>query len=134
MDLVDYSEARFNEIVAAYREMAQGLNFRSITPLPISALAGDNIIALSDNTPWFQGAPLLPYLETIDASGAELAEAAFRFPVQWVNRPNLDFRGFSGWVASGAIEVGAAVASMPSGRTSRIKRIVTAEWRPAAAP
>jgi sulfate adenylyltransferase large subunit len=125
MDLVDYSESRFNEIVAAYREMAQGLNFRSIMPLPISALAGDNIIALSDNTPWFQGAPLLSYLETIDASGAELAEAAFRFPVQWVNRPNLDFRGFSGWVASGAIEVGAAVASMPSGRTSRVKRIVT---------
>src|SRR5208283_2350225 len=125
MDLVDYSEARFNEIVAAYREMAQDLNFRSIMPLPISALAGDNIIALSENTPWFQGAPLLPYIEAIDASGAELAEAAFRFPVQWVNRPNLDFRGFSGWVASGAIEVGASVASMPSGRTSRVKRIVT---------
>ncbi len=125
MDLVDYSEARFNEIVAAYRDMAKGLNFRSIIPLPISALNGDNITSLSENTPWFGGPPLLETLETIDASGAELAEAAFRFPVQWVNRPNLDFRGFSGWVASGAIRVGDAVASMPSGRESRVKSIVT---------
>ena len=124
MDLVDYSEARFNEIVAAYHEMAQGLGFRSITPLPISALAGDNIIALSDNTPWFQGAPLLSYLEAIDASGAELAEAAFRFPVQWVNRPNLDFRGFSGWVAA-ARSRSARPSPPASGRTSRVKRIVT---------
>jgi sulfate adenylyltransferase large subunit len=125
MDLVDYSEARFNEIVAAYRDMAQGLNFRTIAPLPISALNGDNITTLSENTPWFQGAALLSLLETIDASGAELAEGAFRFPVQWVNRPNLDFRGFSGWVASGSVKVGDAVASMPSGRESRVKRIVT---------
>ncbi|MGO9428433.1 sulfate adenylyltransferase subunit CysN [Rhodoblastus sp.] len=125
MDLVDYSEARFNEIVAAYREMAQGLNFRSIAPLPISALAGDNITSLSENTPWFQGAPLLSLLETIDASGAELASAEFRFAVQWVNRPNLDFRGFSGWVASGSVKVGDRVASMPSGRETRVKSIVT---------
>jgi sulfate adenylyltransferase large subunit len=125
MDLVDYSEARFNEIVAAYREMARGLKFRSIVPLPISALNGDNITALSDNTPWFQGAPLLSLLETIDAAGAELADAAFRFPVQWVNRPNLDFRGFSGWVASGSVKVGDLIASMPSGRESRVKSIVT---------
>jgi bifunctional enzyme CysN/CysC len=125
MDLVDYSEARFNEIVVAYRNMAKGLNFRSIVPLPISALNGDNITSLSENTPWFGGAPLLETLEAIDASGAELAEAAFRFPVQWVNRPNLDFRGFSGWVASGAVKVGDAVASMPSGRESRVKSIVT---------
>ena len=125
MDLVDYSQKRFNEIVAAYRDMAQGLNFRTIAPLPISALNGDNIASLSENTPWFQGASLLAMLETIDASGAELVEDGFRFPVQWVNRPNLDFRGFSGWVASGAVKVGDAVASMPSGRESRVKRIVT---------
>ncbi|WP_294533524.1 sulfate adenylyltransferase subunit CysN [uncultured Rhodoblastus sp.] len=125
MDLVDYSEARFNEIVAAYREMAQSLKFRTIAPLPISALAGDNIASLSDRTPWFQGAPLLSLLETIDASRAEEVEGEFRFPVQWVNRPNLDFRGFSGWVASGAVKVGDAIASMPSGRESRVKRIVT---------
>jgi sulfate adenylyltransferase large subunit len=125
MDLVDYSEARFNEIAAAYREMAQSLKFRTIAPLPISALAGDNIASLSDKTPWFQGAPLLSLLETIDASRGEEAEGEFRFPVQWVNRPNLDFRGFSGWVASGAVKVGDAVASMPSGRESRVKRIVT---------
>jgi sulfate adenylyltransferase large subunit len=125
MDLVDFSEARFVEIVAAYRDMAKGLNFRTIVPLPISALNGDNITSLSENTPWFSGAPLLEVLETIDASGAELAEAAFRFPVQWVNRPNLDFRGFSGWVASGVVKVGDTVASMPSGRESRVKSIVT---------
>jgi sulfate adenylyltransferase large subunit len=125
MDLVDYSEARFNEIAAAYREMAQGLQFRTIAPLPISALAGDNIASRSDRTPWFQGAPLLELLETIDASRADEVQAGFRFPVQWVNRPNLDFRGFSGWVASGAVKVGDAVASMPSGRESRVKRIVT---------
>jgi sulfate adenylyltransferase large subunit len=125
MDLVDYSEARFNEIVAAYHEMAQSLKFRTVTPLPISALAGDNIASLSDKTPWFQGAPLLELLETIDASRAEEVQAEFRFPVQWVNRPNLDFRGFSGWVASGSVKVGDAVASMPSGRESRVKRIVT---------
>ncbi len=125
MDLVDYSETRFNEIVAAYREMAKGLNFRSVVPLPISALNGCNITSLSENTPWFQGSPLLPTLEAIEVSGAELAEAAFRFPVQWVNRPNLDFRGFSGLVASGSVKVGDAVASMPSGKESRVNRIVT---------
>ena len=125
MDLVDYSQARFDEIVAAYREMAASLNFRTIMPMPISALAGDNITEASVNTPWYKGAALLPYLESVDASGAELVDAAFRFPVQWVNRPNLDFRGFSGWVASGSVKVGDEIASMPSGRTSRIKRIVT---------
>uniref|UniRef100_UPI0035B2ABEB sulfate adenylyltransferase subunit 1 n=1 Tax=Rhodoblastus sp. TaxID=1962975 RepID=UPI0035B2ABEB len=125
MDLVDYSEARFNEIVAAYRDMARDLNFRSVTPLPISALNGDNIASLSERTPWFQGAPLLRYLENVETAGAELSEAAFRFPVQWVNRPNLDFRGFSGWVASGSVRVGDAIASLPSGKTSRVERIVT---------
>jgi bifunctional enzyme CysN/CysC len=125
MDLVDYSEARFNEIVAAYREMARDLNFRSVAPLPISALNGDNIASLSERTPWFQGEPLLTFLENVETAGAETREAAFRFPVQWVNRPNLDFRGFSGWVASGAVKVGDEVASLPSGKTSRVQRIVT---------
>ncbi|MBB4197922.1 sulfate adenylyltransferase subunit CysN [Rhodoblastus sphagnicola] len=125
MDLVDYSEARFNEIVAAYSEMAKGLGFRSITALPISALNGDNIATLSERTPWFQGEPLLPWLETIDAGSGELSEAPFRFPVQWVNRPNLDFRGFSGWVASGSIKPGDAIVALPSGRTSKVARIVT---------
>ncbi len=125
MDLVGYSEARFNEILAAYRDMAAELSFRNIIPLPISALAGDNVTTLSENTPWFQGEPLLATLESIDASGAHAADALFRFPVQWVNRPNLDFRGFSGWVASGSIKVGDKIASLPSGRTSRVKSIVT---------
>jgi bifunctional enzyme CysN/CysC len=124
MDLVDYSEARFNEIVAAYGDMARDLNFRTVTPLPISALAGDNIASLSERTPWFQGEPLLTFLENVETAGAELSEAGFRFPVQWVNRPNLDFRGFSGWVASGTVRVGDEIASMPSGKTSRVQRIV----------
>jgi len=125
MDLVDYSEARFNEIVAAYREMAKDLGFRTIAPIPISALNGDNIATLSERTPWFQGEPLLPLLEHIDAGGGELSEAPFRFPVQWVNRPNLDFRGFSGWVASGSLKPGDAIVALPSGRASKVARIVT---------
>ncbi len=125
MDLVDYSEARFNEILAAYRDMARDLGFRSIAALPISALNGDNIVALSEKTPWFQGEPLLPYLEHVEAGNAELAEAPFRFPVQWVNRPNLDFRGFSGWIASGAIKPGDEIVALPSGRRSKVARIVT---------
>jgi bifunctional enzyme CysN/CysC len=125
MDLVDYSEARFDKIVAGYREMAQDLGFRTIAPIPISALNGDNIATLSERTPWFQGEPLLPLLEHIDAGGTGLNEAPFRFPVQWVNRPNLDFRGFSGWVASGAIKPGDPVVALPSGRSSTVARIVT---------
>jgi sulfate adenylyltransferase subunit 1 (EFTu-like GTPase family) len=105
--------------------MARDLKFRSVTPLPISALNGDNIASLSDRTPWFQGAPLLTFLENVETAGAELDVSAFRFPVQWVNRPNLDFRGFSGWVASGSVRVGDEIASMPSGKTSRVERIVT---------
>ena len=127
MDLVDYSEARFNEIVAAYRDMARDLNFRTIAPLPISALNGDNIASLSERTAWFQGEPLLPLLENIETAGDRSSEASFRFPVQWVNRPDLNFRGFSGWVASGAVHVGDEIASMPSGKTSRVQRIVTAD-------
>ncbi|MCW2275215.1 sulfate adenylyltransferase subunit CysN [Rhodoblastus acidophilus] len=125
MDLVDYSEARFNEIVAAYREMAKDLGFRTIAPIPISALNGDNIATLSERTPWFQGEPLLPLLEQIEVAGGEISEAPFRFPVQWVNRPNLDFRGFSGWVASGSIKPGDSVVALPSGRASTVARIVT---------
>jgi len=125
MDLVGYSEDRFNEIVAAYREMAKNLGFRSITPLPISALNGDNIASLSERTPWFQGEPLLPWLESVEAGAGDLAEAPLRFPVQWVNRPNLDFRGFSGWVASGSVKPGDAIVALPSGRTSTVARIVT---------
>ncbi|MGO8739639.1 sulfate adenylyltransferase subunit CysN [Rhodoblastus sp.] len=133
MDLVDYSEARFNEIVAAFRDMARELNFRSIAPLPISALNGDNIATLSERTPWFQGEALLPLLENIETAGAQAREGPFRFPVQWVNRPDLDFRGFSGWVAAGAIAVGDQIASLPSGKTSRVARIVTQDGDLAAA-
>ncbi|MCI4678905.1 sulfate adenylyltransferase subunit CysN [Rhodoblastus acidophilus] len=125
MDLVDYSEARFNAIASDFRDMARDLGFRSTAPLPISALNGDNIATLSERTPWFQGEALLPFLENIETTGPQAAEAPFRFPVQWVNRPNLDFRGFSGSVASGAVKIGDEIASMPSGKTSRVQRIVT---------
>jgi sulfate adenylyltransferase large subunit len=125
MDLVAYSEARFNEIVAAFHDMARELNFRTVAPLPISALNGDNIAALSERTPWFQGEALLPFLENIEPARAQASREPFRFPVQWVNRPNLDFRGFSGWVAAGAVRPGDEIVSLPSGKTSRVKRIVT---------
>ncbi len=125
MDLVDYSEARFNEIVAAFHDMARELNFRTVAPLPISALNGDNIAALSERTPWFLGEALLPLLENIETACAQDHEEPFRFPVQWVNRPDLDFRGFSGWVAAGAIRVGDEIVSLPSGKASRVHRIVT---------
>ena len=125
MDLVDYSEARFNEIVTAFHDMARELDFQTIAPLPISALEGDNIAALSERTPWFQGEALLPFLENVESARAQAGDEPFRFTVQWVNRPNPDFRGFSGWVAAGAIRPGDEIVSLPSGKTSRVKRIVT---------
>ena len=124
MDLVDYSRERFDEIEAAYRAFAEPLGFASIVCIPLSALEGDNITTKSPHTAWHQGPALLPYLETVK-TGDALAAAAFRLPVQWVNRPNLDFRGFSGTIASGDIALGDEIVVVPSGRRSRVKRIVT---------
>ena len=101
MDLVDFSESRFAEIEADFNVFAEPLGFDGITCLPLSALDGDNVTTRSDRTPWYKGPSLLEHLETVDVSRSSESGTGFRLPVQWVNRPNLDFRGFSGTVASG---------------------------------
>ncbi len=124
MDLVDYSRATFDKIEADYRAFARKLGFSSIVCIPISALEGDNILTKSANTPWHKGPALLPYLESIDIE-KDMSGEPFRLPVQWVNRPNLDFRGFSGTVASGVVRRGDEIVVIPSGRRSTVTRIVT---------
>ncbi|HJW40263.1 MAG TPA: sulfate adenylyltransferase subunit CysN [Rhizomicrobium sp.] len=124
IDLVGYSEAKFDEIVQEFTLFAERLGFLSTVSIPMSARFGDNVIGKSANTPWYSGPPLLTHLESVDVDSA-LTERAFRMPVQLVSRPNLDFRGFAGTIASGRIAPGDAVAVANSGRTSTIKRIVT---------
>ncbi|MEM7206299.1 MAG: sulfate adenylyltransferase subunit CysN [Pseudomonadota bacterium] len=124
MDLVGYDESLFNEIASDYLTFAEGLNFSSITCIPMSALEGDNIMEHSANTPWYNGRTLMHHLETVSVDD-DAESASFRLPVQWVNRPNLDFRGYSGTVASGTIEPGTAVTAMPSGKSSVVEKIVT---------
>jgi bifunctional enzyme CysN/CysC len=126
MDLVGCEEARFREIVADYDQVAKQLGIPHVTAIPISARDGDNIFARSDRMPWHRGPTIVEHLETVEVL-AEIGDGPFRLPVQWVNRPNLDFRGFSGRVASGSIRRGDPVASFPSGRSSRVARIVTPE-------
>lgn len=125
MDLVDFSRSTFEEIVADYTEFAQSIGIEDFTPIPISGFKGDNITALSANTPWYRGAPLMQHLETVQLDGVVSEQATFSMPVQWVNRPNLDFRGFAGKIASGAVKPGDEVRILPSGRTSCVDRIVT---------
>ncbi len=124
MDLVNFDKSVFDAIEAEYREFARHLNFNDIVFMPISALQGDNITSKSVHTPWYKGAALLPYLETVDVAQDESSES-FRLPVQWVNRPNLDFRGFSGTISSGTVHVGDEVVALPSSKRSRVKEIVT---------
>ena len=124
MDLLDYSEERFNTICHDYREFSVNLGFEEICAIPMSALAGDNIIAPSDNTPWYTGPPLLQYLETVPIHDNALTKP-FRMRVQWVNRPNLDFRGFSGTIASGIVQPGDTIVVPSSGQISKVARIVT---------
>ncbi|NWG71338.1 MAG: sulfate adenylyltransferase subunit CysN [Parvularculaceae bacterium] len=123
MDIVGYSRETFEKIEAEYRAFAAQLGFASIVCLPISALEGDNILTKSPNTPWHRGPALLPYLETVEVA-SDLEAKPFRLPVQWVNRPNLDFRGFSGTIASGVVAVGEEVVALPSGKRSRVRSIV----------
>jgi len=126
IDLVDFSGERFHHIVGDYLGFAQSLEFASITTIPVSARYGDNITSRSERMCWYDGPSLLEHLESIDVErGAE--ERAFRFPVQWVNRPNLDFRGFSGSVASGVIKPGDRVVVAASGKESTVARLVTAD-------
>ncbi|MGE4416351.1 MAG: sulfate adenylyltransferase subunit CysN [Marinobacterium sp.] len=125
MDLMDYSEQVFNRIRDEYREFAGQLGLDNITFIPMSALKGDNITAHSDNTPWYHGTTLMGYLETVEVDDDRLQRNPFRMPVQWVNRPNLDFRGFAGTLASGVVRPGDEIRVQPSGKTSRIASIYT---------
>ena len=124
MDLVDYSEQVYEDILAEYETFAEALDVDTITAIPVSALKGDNVTEAGENMPWYTGPTLLEHLETIPV-GDHAREQSFRMPVQWVNRPNLDFRGFSGQIASGEIRPGDRVKVMPSGTESTIARLVT---------
>jgi bifunctional enzyme CysN/CysC len=124
MDLVGYSQATFDKIEADYRTFAAKLGFDSIVAIPMSALEGHNILEKSSKTRWHKGPALLPYLETIEVE-SDRESKSFRLPVQWVNRPNLDFRGFSGTIASGVIRPGDDIVVVPSGKRTRVKSIVT---------
>ena len=124
MDLVDFDRERYESIIRDYEEFAAPLGFASITAIPISALNGDNIIEKSANTPWYHGPTLMNYLETVQVED-DTRNQPFRMPVQWVNRPHLDFRGFCGTIAAGTIRPGDEVQVTSSGRTSRVARIVT---------
>jgi bifunctional enzyme CysN/CysC len=125
MDLAGYARATFEAIVADYREFAARLGITDITPIPLSAVHGDNVITAGANMPWYRGPTLLQHLETVEVD-APLASRPFRLPVQWVNRPNAEFRGFAGIIASGSVRPGDRLRVLPSGRESRVARIVSA--------
>ena len=125
MDLVGYAEGVFRRIVEDYSTFAQQIGLEGVTFIPMSAFKGDNITAPSDAMPWYHGTTLMGYLETVEVDDSVMQRAPFRLPVQWVNRPNLDFRGFAGAVASGVIRPGDRVRVQPSGRESTVARIVT---------
>ena len=125
MDLVGYDQGVFDTIVADYGKFAKSIGIESFTALPISGFKGDNITGPSANTPWYAGPSLIEHLDTVELNTARAAAQPLRLPVQWVNRPNLDFRGFSGLIASGVVKPGDAVRVLPSGKTSTISRIVT---------
>ena len=124
MDLIGFDQARFDEIVADYRAFAAQIGITDFLAVPISGLKGDNIAARSEATPWYRGPTLMEHLETVPVDD-QLSKGAFRLPVQWVSRPNLDFRGFAGLIASGKVRPGDKVRVSPSGQTSTIDRIVT---------
>jgi bifunctional enzyme CysN/CysC len=125
MDLVDYAQSRFDAIVAEYRVFADSIGIRDFLAMPISSLAGDNITSASGNTRWYLGPSLMTHLESVEIDSTGSQSRPFRMPVQWVNRPNLDFRGFAGLISEGLIRPGDAVRVLPSGRTSKVSRIVT---------
>ena len=126
MDLVEYSRATFDKIVAEYRDFAAQLGLSDITSIPMSAVYGDNVLEPGTNMPWYEGATLMRHLENVEV-GDDLTERPFRMPIQWVNRPNLDFRGFCGQIAAGAVQAGDRVRILPSGREAVVARIVTAD-------
>ena len=126
MDLMAYSEKVFHGIVDQYRTFARQIGLDDITPIPLSALKGDNMLVPSEHTPWYHGPTLMAYLETVEVDEQHQQTGAFRLPVQWVNRPNLDFRGFAGTIASGMVKPGDRIRAQPSGRESTVTRIVSA--------
>ncbi len=125
MDLIGYDRATYDKIVSDYRAFATSIGITDFTPIPISGLAGDNITTRSTNTPWHDGPVLIEHLETVELDQTADQAKPFRMPVQWVNRPNLDFRGFAGTIAAGQIAMGDQVRVLPSGKTSTIARIAT---------
>ncbi len=125
MDLVGYDQKVFDDIVADYAAFAKSIGIETFTAMPISGFKGDNITTLSANTPWYSGPTLVEHLETVEVLSSVDAEKPFRMPVQWVNRPNLDFRGFSGLIATGSVKPGDEVRVVPSGKTSKVTRVVT---------
>jgi bifunctional enzyme CysN/CysC len=125
MDLMGYEQAVFDRIVAEYRAFADIIGIGEFTAIPISGLAGDNIASASTAMNWYQGPTLLAHLETVPLDAEAAQDQSFRLPVQWVNRPNLDFRGFSGTIVGGAVKVGDPVRVLPGGVTSSVARIVT---------
>ncbi|MDM7984927.1 MAG: sulfate adenylyltransferase subunit CysN [Maricaulis sp.] len=126
MDLANRSSSRFHEIVAEYLKSAEELGFESITPIPMSARYGDNVTQRAEDMDWYKGPTLLEHLEELDISG-DLDDEAFRMPVQWVNRPNLNFRGYSGLVVSGTVRPGDAIVVAGSGTAANVERVVTAD-------
>lgn len=126
MDLVGYDFAVFDEIVDGYRELATQLGIDNFQAVPLSALQGDNLLQSSQQTPWYDGPSVLEYLETVRVERTR-GDVGFRLPVQWVNRPNQDFRGFAGTVAAGSVRPGDEIVALPSGRRSKVARIVTAD-------
>jgi bifunctional enzyme CysN/CysC len=125
MDLVDYDQDVFDKIVADYTEFAKSIGIDSFVAMPISGFKGDNITGPSENTAWYKGPSLIEHLETVEVLSSVDGDKPFRLPVQWVNRPNLDFRGFSGLIATGSVKPGDAVRVLPSGKTSTVTRVVT---------
>lgn len=126
MDLMAYDQAAYAEIHRQYLELAENLGFETLDFVPISALRGDNVVAISEHMPWYQGPTLMGLLESVGLDD-QVSTHPFRLPVQYVNRPNAEFRGFCGTVASGAILPGDLVTALPSGKQSRVKAIVTAD-------
>ena len=126
MDLVCYSRATFEAIVAEYRAFAARIGVSEITPIPVCAVDGDNIVRRSAAMSWYQGPTLLEHLESVKVD-SDLSGRPFRMPVQWVNRPNADFRGYAGTIVSGSVSAGDSVRALPSGRETRVARIVTAD-------
>ncbi len=125
MDLVGFDQAAFDQIVADYRAFAAEIGLTDMLAIPISGLRGDNITSKSDHTPWYSGPTLMQHLETVEIDESRLQSGPLRMAVQWVNRPNLDFRGFAGEIASGRVAPGERVRILPSGRESHVARIVT---------